>query len=589
MADIDDALFAALLSRDMGKAQLAMDRVHDGAGFTMALSFILKTNPTKPPTEAIADYLAAINGIDQYIGALRALGEEIAADGASLDHIVAIKDHSLDPDAFAAFLTESKAFRCRILVNGTVKGSGVLVSYRLILTAWHVINRPQPWDQDHPPLIEVETSDNQRFPAVPADPSSPCHDSEWDGKMPEDIDLIGHDDFALLRLTHPVGFSLGFAKPKIPPSAWQDDCSCYLVHFPLGQNAGVTAGTANFGANARRYWHTARSAKGSSGGALFSNRCEFLGIHQKAYAAKRKRYFVPASNFAKDETAELVTALRKDRTPSYLWSLDGSLDSPIVIGRRKLFDTLDHILDDTIAGTDRLRGIWIRRKRADEDQSGMGFGFDLLKAFLARRQPDSRLIRTALQSGELDVFALLQAAFGLTPQTDANPGVRVDETTAVAHDGDRAKALVHQIEQTATTPIWLYIDGPLQDLGGLALRQWEQIVTHLVRSPNVRFVLTRMESHSLPLIPFDSLSDIGPNGAPGVMYEYAGDFTLEDVATTLRAAGYDLGLGLSDNRVQDLAKDAVAGIDSSHGFYPASRLRDVGETVRGQLKREMER
>ena len=592
MDNIDLALLSDVLTRDEAKVQLAMDRVHEGTGAVMPLAFIFMTSPQKSRAEAIVDYVTLMDSIAAFIGAMRALGEDIAAKPATgaNDPIAAIQAHSLDPEKAAAFLTASSAFRCRIKVNDVVKGSGILVSYRLVLTAWHVANREVPWDFADPPKIEILTSDGHTLPARMAKPYSPCHPDEWAGQFPNDNELENFNDYALLRLTQPVGFTLGFAKPTYPPAPWTGSVPCFLVHYPQGTDVGITPGTANFGGAARRYRHNAPSLTGSSGGALFSNACEFLGIHQKAYGDTH-RYFVPVRNFANDDTADLVKVVKGDLTPSYLWSIDGSLTnaSQLVIGRRVFFDALDHMLDNGGAGSDRLRGIWTRPKRKGDDQSGMSFGYDLLKAFLARRQPDATLTRMALSASATDVFSPLLAAFGLVNEDPlAAAGVREDETTFVAFDADRAKAVVRRIEQSIDGPIWLYIDGPMEELGDIALRQMELLVAQLAQSARIHFVLTRMESHALPLTRFDSLAEIGPLGPPGVVYEYAGDFTLEDVMTTIRAAAHDLALSWDESVIQFLANTAVNGIATSHGLYSASALKTVSDTLLPHLLTRVE-
>lgn len=587
MAEIDPALLAALLARDEAKVQQALDRVHDGTGVTMPLAFIFGTNPAKPEETALIEYLEAFLSVDKFIGALQALGEAIELNAAPMDAVQAIKDASIDPAAYAAFVTAAKAFRCRIRVNGQIMGSGVLVSYRMVLTAWHVINQAQPWPADAPPLIEVLTSDGQILVARPSDPSSPCHPKELAGLIPDDAELAGHDDFALLRLSQPAGFALGFATPTCPPPVWQGSIPCLLVHFPLGADVGHTPGEATFGNAARRFRHTAPGDGGSSGGALFSNTTALIGIHQKQIDAERR--FVPIRNFANDDSAALIQVLRHDGRPTYLWSLDGSLDSPLVIGRRALFDALDQMIDGSGPGADRLRGVWMRRKQANLDLSGTGFGFDLLRAFLARRQPDALLTRLALQAGDNDLFALFEAAFDtLGLSSTARAGVREDETTAVAFAADRADALIRAIEAKAGRPVWIYIDGPKEELSETVVRQLEQVLARLTRSASIRFVLTRMESHRLPLARFETLSEIGELSQPGVFHEYVGDFGLEDVRITLRAACADLGLGLAEAVIDDIADLAVKGVPTAFGLYPSSELDAVAQRLVAALRPRVE-
>ncbi|MEO1043810.1 MAG: serine protease [Pseudomonadota bacterium] len=583
MASIAPDLLGTLIEDKPELVQEALDKVHDGTGIQMKLDDIIRLDPFNTAEQAIIGYLTRFNKVREFIIALAGEGEAVADDDTAQARLDRIRQAGIDPDGLAAFSLAAKSFRCRILVNNIVMGSGVLVSYRLVLTAWHVVNRKQGWNAQNPPRIEVLTSDGQRLPARPTDPSSPCHPDEWDGIIPNDNELEGFDDFTLLRLSQPVGFALGFAEPVCPPPTWPGQTHCLLVHYPQGELVGLSPGQATFGGERRRFLHTALSDGGSSGGALFNNRLDMIGIHQKSVDGNRK--FVPIRNFANDNSAELIRTLERDRRPTYLWSLDQTLDSHMVIGRRMFFDALDHMLDSDKAASKRLRGIWMRREQAEKDQSGLGFGFELLQAFLARRQPEARLVRIALRAGEYDLFKLIEVAFdGAAGASVARAGVREDETTPIAFEADRADALIRRIEAQVQGPIWLYIDGPRSELAGVALNQLEQLLARIMRSERIRFVLTRMETHQLPLTRFDTLDEIDESSAPGVVSEFTGDFELEDVNTTIRAASHDLELDLSPEQIDDIAKDALIGVQPQFGRYPAQSLGQVARRLVAALR-----
>lgn len=586
MANIDPALLGTLITHDRGRVQTALDRVNDGLGIVMPLD-VFEITSAKPIEIALIDYLKNFSQVDKFIATLSGLGEEIALENSVAARLTIINKASFDHDKLSAFAHEANAFRCRIRVNGEIKGSGVMVSHRLVLTAWHVVNREQPWDEDAPPRIEVITSDGREVLARPSRPSSPCHPEEWNGTHPNNEDLCNHNDFTLLRLAQPAGFALGFAPVTCPPPTWAGTISCLLVHYPLGADVGVTDGKAFFGDHRPRYVHDAPGDGGSSGGALFSNTFTLIGVHQKRVG--EERLFVPLKNFVNDNSRELVNAINADKQPSYLWSLDGSLDGHLIIGRRTFFDALDHMLENEDPGSKRLRGVWMRRKRADEDQSGLGFAFDLLKAFLMRRQPKAHLVRISLRAREADLFTLVEAAFdNIAGASAARAGVREDETTEVAFEADRADALVRRIENSIAGSIWVYIDGPKKELSESVVRQLEQLLSRMQRSARIRFVVTRMESHHLPLGRFESLSEISERSPPGVMYDYTGDFVLEDVKTTIRAASADLELGLDDNGIDDIANKALIGIEPQFGRFPASKLSEVARYLETTLSERLE-
>lgn len=583
MASIDPELLKELLDTQPQLVQDALDKVHDGTTIQLRVDDIIMLDPGNTKEQAVIDYVVRFNKVSVFLLALAERGEMIEQDDNAAARLAQIRANGFDFDGLEAFSFAAKSFRCRIIVNGTVMGSGVLVSYRLVLTAWHVINRKQGWDPQDPPRIEVLTSDGQRLVARLTKQSSPCHPKEWDGEVPNDNELDGFDDYALLRLTQPVGFLLGFAKWSCPAPDWSNNAHCLLVHFPQGADAPLSPGQASFATAGRRFRHTALSDQGSSGGAVFSNSLALIGVHQKSVG--NHRIFVPLRNFANDNTAEVIKVIERDQRPSYMWSLDQTLDSHLIIGRRTFFDALDHMLDGEDPASGPVRGIWVRREQADKDQSGLGFAFDMLKALLARRQPDATLVRIALRAGEYDLFSLVEAAIdGVTGASVARAGVREDETTAVAFEADRANGLVERIEANAIGPIWFYIDGPRSELSGIALTQLEQLLARIMRAERIRFVLTRMETHQLPLSRFDRLDDIDANTPPGVVSEFTGDYVIEDVQTTIRAASDDLGLELNQTQIVDIARIALIGVERQFGRYPASSLGQVAGKLVEQLR-----
>jgi len=583
MAEIDPQLLKVVLAEQPDSVQLALDKIHDGTPIQTRVSDFKVLDPLTPLEHAVIGYVVRFNKVTEFIAALAGLGHAVMMDDAFEAQIARLRKGGIDHEDLAAFSLAAKAFRCRILVNGKIAGSGVLVSYRFVLTAWHVISRKGGWDPAKPPRIEVLTSGGEKLSARPSAPYSPCHELEWDGQVPEDDDLIGFDDYALLRLGQPVGFALGFARFVCPAPVWDGNLNCLLVHFPKGVDVGLSPGMATFDPVRRRLRHTARTYSGSSGGAVFTNQLSLVGIHQKKFGAHPM--FVPVRNFANDNTAALLLTIEGDRKPSYLWSIGQSLDNHLIIGRRIFFEALDFMVDSKDPAAARLRGVWVRRKEAEHDLPGLGFAHDILHAFLARRQPDAHLVRIALHAGEYDLFARVTAAISAVESLGAaRAGVRADETTAVAFEADRADALVRGIEQALDGPIWLFVEGPRSELAGQALQQLEQLLARLLRSDRIRFVLTRMETHQLPLARFESLNEITPLSAPGIINEYTGDFGVDDVKTTLIAASQDLDLDLTPEAIDDMARIALVDITPEFGRYPAGALDRVAAHLAERLR-----
>jgi hypothetical protein len=586
-AEIDVDLLKGLIMRDPQLVEDVLDRIRREIDPPITLGIIGMTYLQDPLPQAIIKHLGASNLTAAFISALAAEGKEVESVDTRPNRMTIIQENSFDLHGLEIFAKEAGAFRCRIKVNGHIAGSGILVSYRFVLTAWHVVNKKNGWPASTPPRIEIITSDGKTLPARLSEPFSPCHAAEWDGETPTDEQLKGHDDFALLRLAQPAGFSLGFALLMDPAPVWHDGIRSLLVHFPQGEDVGVSDCTAFFGGASRRYKHTAQTDGGSSGGALFSNQFEFIGIHQRRVG--NGRHFIPIGHIANTAESALAKQIASDRIPNYLWSLTGDINGELIIGRRNFFDALDRMLDTSQPGGERLRGVWMRRKRPQEDQSGLGFAFELLQAFLDRRQPEAHLVRVALRAQEPDLFGSIEAALdGITGASVARAGVRENETTDVATVADQAEGLVKRIEERfGADPVWIYFEGPLQELAESTMRQLEQFLVRVQRSSCIRFVLTRLESYRIPLRRFESLQSITLQSTPGVFYDYTGDFEREDVETTIRAASRDLGLGLDDIVVKNIANVVLAGVEATNNLYPTRKLGEVASRLREQLQQQV--
>jgi hypothetical protein len=103
-----------------------------------------------------------------FVTALLARGVDVGGWTMPVAHV------KFPPDKWAEFAQQSEAFRCIVHVNGSFKGSGVLVGPSSVLTAWHVIAVASPDQPQSPvPRIEVEFADGRRVSAVVHPASSP--------------------------------------------------------------------------------------------------------------------------------------------------------------------------------------------------------------------------------------------------------------------------------------------------------------------------------------------------------------------------------------------------------------------------------
>jgi hypothetical protein len=553
-----------IIGTERALVEEAIKLIHQGGETPMSLDLIelagMGNTPPLDIVDALVDYMDKNNMSERFIAVLQRLGREVSSDAVSpaLDPIAAA---SFDPENMQSFCHSASAYRCRILIGDDIKGSGVLVSHRLVLTAWHVVNEAQPWTAS--PRIDVMASDGKRYRARLAGPYSDCHPTEWTGANVDDADLEAHSDFVLLRLVEPIGYSLGHLALPTESCVWAGNTSCMLVHYPDGQDRGFTLGEVTYGGDKPRYEHTVPTAAGSSGGAAFSNGFQFIGLHQGRVGNHRR--LVPASRYVNDN--EFRACIGSDTKPTYLWSLNGSLDAHLIIGRQLFFRGLTALVE----GNQSLFGIWIKRLDPQKDEAGLAFAYRMLENFLKLRSPSARAVRIDIPTDGEDLLELtLRLAEGDPSMLQARPGVRLDETTISAYERDRADALVSHLDQR-DAPLWLYLEGPNQEFSRRTQYQLEQLIARMERARNIKVVMSRLESYNLPVMTHQSLPDVDA-GRAGLLLDYVGDFSREDVRITATAIRDDLAPDLNDDVVEFIVDQSLAGVQDEFGRYSSVKL-----------------
>jgi V8-like Glu-specific endopeptidase len=224
------------------------------------------------------EQLVAGGLVTAFVSALRARG--VAIDEDALDD----PDGAIPFEELEAFLPRAKAFRCRVLKNGEVAGSGVLVGPSLVLTSWHVIAVKAPGQPQEPaPNLAVVLSDNSKQRAkVPAEYQSECGDAEYERVAPkQDADVVDRNDVALLAMERPAAAHLAYAPLGTQAPVIRSRSRVVLIHFPEGQDRGIDFGFTRKIRNVKARWrHDVPTQSGSSGGACFDKELKLLGIHQ---------------------------------------------------------------------------------------------------------------------------------------------------------------------------------------------------------------------------------------------------------------------------------------------------------------------
>jgi Trypsin-like peptidase domain len=496
----------------------------------------------------------------------------------------AFVDH-IDAGRFTHFSPRAHGFRCRVLVNGTVTGSGCLIGPSLVLTAWHVVAiGPPSGPQEPAPCIRVELADSTEEDAVvPPSFQSLCGDDEFTGTAPtSDDDVTGRNDVAVLSMRRPVATHLGYVGLPATPPRTVSKGALVLVHFPAGQDQGWGFGRlASIPEVTARWQHTITTLAGSSGGACFDRHLELVGLHQGKWAGQGR--LVPLSRFI-DDLRPLVAA---DLAPKALWSLDGTHTGPLVIGRETFFEAVAA----TGADDGRVRGLRIKRADVSGSTTGLAFSYDMLAAVLQRREANHTLVRIPIDGLVTDLVEVIHsrvAATGLpVADVQAAAGTAADQGSPERRAGERGRLLAGAMEEAAATAgrtVWLFFDTPSVTLTQSARLLFEAVVASALRQPHLRLVVAGFETVALPGQEFMApTAAVGP-GPPGLVVEFLGGFTRRQVLDFLTRACRDLARVDPNPLVIEAAADRVlARLASFNGVYKAGDLELVVAAVRDDL------
>ncbi len=489
------------------------------------------------------------------------------------------------PGALEAFMARASLFRCQILANSQVCGSGILAGPGSVLTAWHVIAvAPPDKPQEPAPQIEVLLANGKRIGAA-LRYSSFCGDVEYAHQMPvSDEEIQGRNDLALLALREPAGLHLSFAALPPEPCECRDNSAFLLVHYPEGRYRGHVFGKLMQIRDLTGRWRhdILDTASGSSGGGCFDTRFQLAGLHQGRHPESGGR-LVPAGRFGK----EVRQHLARDEIPDSVWSLDGTPTGELVIGREAFF----FAYAAAMRGAKRVRGLWVQRTDARNDVSGLPFSRRLLDRMVAR-SPATRLV--VIEFNELvrdlpDEIARRVAAAGV-PVAPVAPldGVAAAHAELEAVVADRSRRLATAIDtavREAGLRLWLFFDHPKIVFGDAHRWALTAFIDQALKEDGLRLAIAGYEAMQLPGTTFQNPDEAAGDGMPGLLVEYLAGFTRLDVQNLIRSAVKDFGRGISDERVQELVDDAVAGLTATTGvFYESWMAAEVGKRLQPKLR-----
>jgi hypothetical protein len=526
--------------------------------------------------------------LEQLVGAglVLAFVNALQARGVSIDDAaLADPDGAILIDELSAFLPKAKAFRCRVLRNGQVAGSGVLVGPSLVLTSWHVIAVKAPGlPQEPAPDLSVLLSDDSKQRAkVPAEFQSECGDAEYDRIAPkQDADVVDRNDVALLAMERPAAAHLGFVPLPGHAPVPRSGSRLVLIHFPEGQDRGIDFGFTRKIRNVTARWrHDVTTKGGSSGGACFNQELQLLGIHQGEFDNTAR--FVPLDRFL-DPVLECV---RKDIAPPTLWSLDGTSTGSLVVGRGLFFEAVSKAGE---AGN-RVRGVRIKRRAIEAGSVGLAYSHEVLEQLLARRGPAHRLVRVTQDEIVPDLVAEIRRRCRLSgldlPEPENEPGVAPGQAPPETTAKDRGAVLAAAVEAFSAAEgltIWFFFDNPTITLSESARLSLEGFIDAALVQPHVRLVIAGFETMPLPGLEFATASPPEGDRSPGLVVEYVGGFRRVDIVDLLTLASRDLTGDVDLTAMDEAADRALAGLTDFNGLYADEDLATVSDRLRDELE-----
>ena len=537
----------------------------------------------------IADMLLSVldqmRQADAFLVMLRARGVALPDKAAHFAPLPAPQDTGIgqvteggfDLAELGRFAFNAKAFRCRILIDGQPSGSGAFVSPRLVLTAAHVIEALTSGQR-----LEVLAEDGDRYVARKVW-HLPCHPDEHRGALPPASTADTHADAALLKILHPVGRRLAaIGLPEMMDAQWTGPRHLFLVHFPQGEDTGGSPGRVLRNPGDLRLVHDIATEPGSSGGPGFDRGLRFVGLHQGRLNGGNTRRLVPLDRFVTDPG--FLNQLNADSRAFALWSLDGSPDGHLVLGRSLFIDAARAL---ALAEVPMLAGLWVRRADTGKP-TGLSFTHGILTALLQGLglEADVRLIPMEQAGG--DMISMIDSLTGAASSA-AHAGMRSDETTLTVSDADRASALMDRLAALAAggRQQWLFFENPPEGLSQRAQFQLEQIIRFALRIAGVHVVLAGFETYGLVDTRFESIADALTSTRPGLLVEILGDTPVADIRATLTEACRDTGLNWSTDVINYEVDQALAGLPRTSDRVAAEHLNIVAGRLSAALRHRL--
>lgn len=492
-------------------------------------------------SEVIAQRRAAALSTDnQALEDVPAPGSTAQLQRATLEVFTVMDETLPDPDSIGAALLLARKRLCRIetvgMVEGQLKpvtGTGFLVGPSAVLTNWHVI-RDVPSPRGDTPLrvifdygqttgiptaavSVVQARDSWRIESSEAGPLEPQGATEgWWLDQAERLawrqSHSGNLDFAVIHVEGAPGLQRGYYDLATAEQALADG-TCFVLHHPSSQGRTLTAGHFRFSQETLGYrvFHTASTAKGSSGGLVLDTNgrptaIHYLGLGEDALtpasaasAADRQiNVAVPLKSIAAKLAPELQTIKAFDGLALAGGCL--AMGRP-VFGRQNLLDALAALKK----GDKRVLSVQPPSGGAYQ-KPGKSYTVEILEALFPA--PESLFIKVTADQVKHGAKAMAEMILNAL-STSAAKELPDPETTESAYD----QVLVGRLREIfadrwPNNLIWLVIDDldvhDLTDAGGRQLLN--MLYSRVAEIPQLRIVLIGLKVR-LDTIPPDQLVD----------------------------------------------------------------------------------
>ena len=521
-----------------------------------------------------------------------------------------------DPGHLLPVLVQVRRRLCRIVYENDVgpptTGTGFLIGPGAVLTNLHVVEAiPIPLEDPERLTVQFDFSETMGWGDDRGSefnvPKDWCIAHGENGRLqPENAtNLWWNDfgkrkawlasvedklDFAVIRINGSPGLQRGWytlpEKRDLPAGVW-------ALHHPSENAHTITRGISPLsipGRRPHRFFHTASTVKGSSGGLIFDEEGQPVGLHYMALVPDQEENVPDATvNVAitltairrrLDETGKLAEIAEAGVLRPFRGCLDGRHP---VFGRKAFLDDLKTLFE----GEKQVMRIEVETGENALRRPGKSFSVEILRALFRGPEHHHILFRAsdmAVDAYSMAANTLASFAEDLVPTLPDAP-----DTTTPAYVRRLVGAVAQAIRDRLPDQIvWIMLDDlDRSDLSNASGREFLATIYHqLQQMPNVRVVLIGLPREV-------SISGLPPET---VIHSVIGGEDFADLKARFR--DWLLERGARDDAMTESSLDFLAGILASHAGddvpletmsrFVSDHVSDVADAFFGKAEKDAE-